>query len=158
MKILLAVDGSPCSDVAIAQVAHLPLPAETIVHIVAVETPIEATLLPRVPTTAFNEIVRQQRAEVARRLDDAVDTLQRLAPGLTVLPKLLEGHPKDTIVNEAQRWGADLIVIGSHGYGPVRRFFLGSVSQFVAHHASCAVLIARCKPESRPEPDTPATA
>lgn len=157
MKILLAVDGSPCSDIAIAEVARLPLPAGTIVHAVTVDAPVEPSLLRGVPT-AFDEIVKQQRAEAAKRLNGAVGTLQRLAPGLTVLPKLLEGYPKDTIVNEAERWGADLIVVGSHGYGPIRRFFLGSVSLFVAHHAPCSVLIARCKPENCPVPAAPATA
>lgn len=157
MKILLAVDGSPCSDIAIAEVARLPLPTEAVVHVVTVDGPVEPSLLRGVPT-AFDEIVRQQRADAARRLNGAVGTLQGLAPGLTVLPKLLEGHPKDAIVGEAERWGADLIVVGSHGYGPIRRFFLGSVSLFVAHHAPCSVLIARCKPENCPVPAVPPTA
>ena len=51
--------------------------------------------------------------------------------------------PKDAIVEEAERWGADLIVVGSHGYrGPVRTL-LGSVSQAVATQAKCSVEIAR---------------
>ena len=47
------------------------------------------------------------------------------------------------IVEEAERWGADLILVGSHGYGSVKRFMLGSVSQAVATHAPCSVEIVR---------------
>lgn len=157
MKILLAVDGSPCSELGIAEVARLPLPPETIVHVITVESPVDPTLLRGMPT-AFDEIVRQQRAEATRRLSDAVNKLQQLAPGLTILPKLLEGYPKDAIIGEAERWGADLIVVGSHGYGPIRRFFLGSVSLFVAQHAPCSVLIARGKAENCPVQTGPAQA
>ncbi len=142
MKILLAVDGSPCSDIAVAEVARLPLPAGTAVRIVTVESSADPAL-PGAPPTAFDEAMKQQRVETARRLNAAVDTLQRLAPSLTIFPKLLEGLPKDAIVGEAERWGANLVVVGSHGHGPIRRFFLGSVSLFVANQAPCSVLIAR---------------
>lgn len=151
MKVLLAVDGSPCSDMAIGEVARLCLSAGTVVLVVSADAPADPALI-RGVTTAYDDIVRQQRAEVSRRLNVAVSTLQRLAPHLTVLPKLLEGNPKDAIVGEAEHWGADLIVVGSHGYGPIRRFFLGSVSLFVAHNAPCSVLIARCQPTNCPTP------
>jgi len=69
--------------------------------------------------------------------------VKRNAPGLIVSPVLREGHPKDKILDEAEQWGADLIVVGSHGYGAVRRLFLGSVSLAVAINAPCSVEIVR---------------
>ena len=51
--------------------------------------------------------------------------------------------PKDAIVEEAERWGADLIVVGSHGYRGPERALLGSVSHAVATQAKCSVEIAR---------------
>lgn len=156
MKILLAVDGSPCSNIAIAEVAHLPWPTGTVVHVVTVGAPVEPSLLGNLPT-AFDELMKQQRAEAAKLLSEAVGELRRLAPNLTVVPRMLEGNPKDILIGEAERWGADLIVVGSHGYGPIRRFFLGSVSLFVAHHAPCSVLIARRKPENSPIAGAPST-
>jgi nucleotide-binding universal stress UspA family protein len=65
-------------------------------------------------------------------------------PGLTVTSAVLEGNPPEAILDEAERWGADLVVVGSHGYGPVKRRLLGSVSQAVALHAACSVEIVRC--------------
>lgn len=55
--------------------------------------------------------------------------------------------PKEVIVDEAGRWRADLVVVGCHGYGSVKRFMLGSVSEAVAIHAPCSVEIVRsCRP------------
>lgn len=51
--------------------------------------------------------------------------------------------PKTAIVEEAKDWGADLIVVGSHGYGFWDRMLIGSVSDAVIHHAPCSVLIVR---------------
>ena len=48
------------------------------------------------------------------------------------------------ILDEAESWGADLIVLVSHGYGPLKRFLLGSVSQAVVSHAKCSVEVVRC--------------
>lgn len=156
MKVLLAIDGSACSELAAAEVARRPWPAGTIVHAVTVDAPIEPSLIRGSPT-AFDEIMKQKRAEAQRTLTAAVDRIQRLAPDLCVLPKLLEGAPKDAILAEAESWGADLIVVGSHGYGPIRRLFLGSVSSFLSHNSPCSVLIVRCTPVSCPltNPSTP---
>jgi nucleotide-binding universal stress UspA family protein len=42
-------------------------------------------------------------------------------PGVTVTSTVLEGNPAEVILDEAERWKADLVVVGSHGYGPVKR-------------------------------------
>lgn len=53
------------------------------------------------------------------------------------------GSPKRVILEEAERWGADLIMVGSHGYGFWNRLLLGSVSQAITTHANCSVEIVR---------------
>jgi nucleotide-binding universal stress UspA family protein len=55
------------------------------------------------------------------------------------------GAPHRRIVEVADEWGADLIVVGSHGYRMWERVLLGSVSQSVATHAKCSVWIVREK-------------
>lgn len=153
MKILLAFDGSPSSHAAIDEICHRPWPANTHVHIVAVDRPIDPGFLSKSPPSMFDEIMQQQRVELKKELSSAVATVTKRVPGLHATTTLLEGSPKDTLVAEAERFGADLVVVGSHGYGPIRRFFLGSVSLFVAHHAPCSVLIVRRPPELTPPAD-----
>ena len=53
------------------------------------------------------------------------------------------GNPGRTICDRAKSWSADLIIIGSRGLTGVKQMFLGSVSNYVTHHASCSVLILR---------------
>ena len=62
---------------------------------------------------------------------------------LNVTTEVLSGSPKRVILEEAEAFGADLIVVGSHGHGMLERFLLGSVSQAVALHAKCSVEIVR---------------
>lgn len=60
-----------------------------------------------------------------------------------------EGEPGEAIVSAAEAEGVDMIVVGSHGRGPVGRFLVGSVSDFIVRHASCPVLVVRSEPEPR---------
>ncbi len=146
MKILLATDGSECSATAAESVANRPWPEGSEVRIVTVaEMPIaiapESWILPE---GYYEEIERatQQQAETAiaaaaRVIADAQG--DRMA----VSTEVLVGAPKHAIIEDAERWGADLIVVGSHGYSALERFLLGSVSQSIAHHAKCSVEIVR---------------
>jgi nucleotide-binding universal stress UspA family protein len=150
MKVLLAVDGSAYSDAAVAEVARRPWPPGTELRVLTVDAPLDANLLRGGSPGVFDEIVGRQRAAAARRLHDAADALKQAAPSLVVTPVLREGWAKEAILEEAERWGADLIVVGSHGYGSIRRLFLGSVSLAVATSAPCSVLIVR-GPKPPPE-------
>ena len=67
---------------------------------------------------------------------------------LKITSEMPTGVPKQVILDEAERWGADLIVVGSHGYSAWDRFLLGSVSNAVAAHAKCSVEIVRCREKS----------
>jgi nucleotide-binding universal stress UspA family protein len=77
--------------------------------------------------------------------------IRRQATGLKIVTDVLQGSARDVIVDEAERWRADLILVGSHGYGMVRRFLLGSVSHAIAFHAPCSVEIVRCQPSPAAE-------
>ena len=61
--------------------------------------------------------------------------------GLEAVGLMIEGPPVQTILDEAGRLEADLIIIGSHGYGAVFSALLGSVSSGVVRKASCPVLV-----------------
>lgn len=147
MKILLATDGSPCSDSAVKEVARRPWPADTQVRIVSVAehpAPLVAESY-MVPSAYFEEAAKAIRVQAEQAVERAAATLRDARNGgLQVSTEVLNGSPKRTIVEEAEAWGADLVVVGSHGYKSWERMLLGSVSQAVAAHAECSVEIVRC--------------
>jgi nucleotide-binding universal stress UspA family protein len=63
--------------------------------------------------------------------------------GVAVGARLLEGHAGPTIIGEAERLGADLVVVGSHGQGVLEDLLLGSVSLYVLHHSQIPVCLVR---------------
>jgi nucleotide-binding universal stress UspA family protein len=92
---------------------------------------------------AHYESLEQGRKLAAEIVANAAKKISEGASDLAVTTEVLEGSPKQVIVEEAERWGADLVIVGSHGYGSVKRFLLGSVSQSVVLHAPCSVEIVR---------------
>jgi nucleotide-binding universal stress UspA family protein len=81
--------------------------------------------------------------EVLGRL--ALDSLTQRARqvGISVETHLLEGRAGPTIIGEAERCGADLLVLGSHGQGALADLLLGSVSLYVVHHSHIPVRVVR---------------
>ena len=55
--------------------------------------------------------------------------------------EIVLGEPAQTLVQAAQQWGADLIVVGSHPQGALAHFFMGSVAEQVLRHSGIPVLI-----------------
>ena len=149
MKILLAVDGSPCSEAAIAEVARRPWPdGSSIKVLTAYELPTPPT--PEawaLPVNYFQEMDVALRKQAQNVVDDAIQKLKsRLTKTIALDGALLPGPARTVILDEAESWGADLIVVGSHGYRAWERFLLGSVSQAVVSHAKCSVEVVRCPP------------
>jgi nucleotide-binding universal stress UspA family protein len=145
MKILLAIDGSPCSDVAVGEVARRPWPKGSSVKILtAFEPPMpptpEAWALPATYQVEIDEALRKQAQNI---IEDALQKL-KVNESLALDAMLMPGSPRAVILDEAESWGADLIVLGSHGYSAWKRFLLGSVSQAVVSHAKCSVEVVRC--------------
>ena len=148
MKVLLATDGSPCSERAVEEVARRPWPEDTQVLVVSVvEPPAPLVAEPYMGVVGYFEeaqrVLNQQAREAVERASERLRTVPREA--LQVSTEVLTGSPKRTLVEQAEGWDADLIVVGSHGYKSWERMLLGSVSQAVAAHARCSVLIVRCE-------------
>jgi len=78
------------------------------------------------------------RQAVARELEDFTRAVD--ADGLVVATQVVERNPVDAIVETAERWPADLIVVGTHGRTGVERLMLGSVAEKVLRKTSCPVL------------------
>ena len=148
MKILLAVDGSVFSDAAVEEIAQKPWPPLTEVKVISVVEPpllpIFETWVP--PDSYFDELESAAKNQARSAVDKAAARLRdQQGDGLIVTTEIIAGHPKYTITDEADAWGADLIVVGSHGYRGLTRLWLGSVSQAVASHAKCSVEIVRAR-------------
>jgi nucleotide-binding universal stress UspA family protein len=145
MRVLLAFDGSEHSRSALAEVASREWPAGTAIEVLTVvhsRWPIVGDPFFTI-ASAHIESVQEQQRDAPALLEGAVAMIREHAPHLTVTSKVLEGLPHEVIVTEAEDWGADLIVLGSHGYGRVGRALLGSVAAAVAVEAPCAVEIIR---------------
>ena len=152
MKVLLAVDGSPFSDVAVAEVARRPWPYATeILVVTAYEVPLAAT--PEVwalPPTYYEQSENALRMHAESTKDDAVERLTHaLGSSVAVRGKTIIGSPKRVIIDEAEAWKPDLIIVGSHGYPAWERLLLGSVSQAVVSHAKCSVEVVRAPEHER---------
>jgi nucleotide-binding universal stress UspA family protein len=145
MKILLATDGSECSDLAINVTASRPWPPGSEVRIIAAaEGAASAAVRDGMPPDQAAEVGRYARVHAESLAKRAVELFQaENRQQLPVNSIVVVDSAKDAILDEAERWGADLIVVGSHGYRGSNRFLLGSVSQAVAAQAKCSVEIVR---------------
>ena len=145
MRVLLAIDGSPFSEAAIAEVAERPWPQGTVVEVLTVvhsSTPM--AIDPAFVMAAIHvDQMEEQRHLASALVAAAAEQINRRAPDVAVVSRVLEGNPKDVIVEEAEEWDANLIVMGSHGYGRFRRMILGSVAGAVVANAGCSVQVVR---------------
>ena len=82
------------------------------------------------------ELQQQQRLEVTKLL-----VQESTAVGVYTEFTQALGNPGETICNLAKTWSADPILVGSRGLSGIKEMFLGSVSNYVTHHAPCSVLI-----------------
>jgi len=151
MKILIATDGSDHSKAAVNSVAERPWPQGSEVKIIsAMEIPYApATEAWVAPDSYYSELDRVAREQAEAAVKDAVERIESgKTSRLEITTKIISGSAREMILDEAERWDADLIVLGSHGYRGWQRFLLGSVSHAVATHANCSVEIVRQKPHA----------
>ncbi|HYL99995.1 MAG TPA: universal stress protein [Blastocatellia bacterium] len=141
-KILLATDGSEFSVAAASFIAGRPWPQHSEVLALSVVEPVTPAID---PWYSAGEAVERIREENTRHAEEAVQTAANIiaAGGLKVEKRVITGHPRYSIVDEAREWGADLVAAGSHGRRGVTRLLLGSVSEAVAMHAHCSVDVIR---------------
>jgi nucleotide-binding universal stress UspA family protein len=142
MKILLAIDGSPHSEAAVRELAGRPWPPKSTVRILIA---VPAYAPPAVEFALTGETageIQHDHAKVAEDLATRVaESLQRTALSIETMVK--PGDPRRVIVDEARAWGADLIIMGSHGHTAIERWLIGSVAQSVVAHAPCSVEVVR---------------
>jgi len=139
MKILMAVDDSKFSaDVVRATVMQFRA-ENTEVRVLHVLQPVAPA--PPQMAPGYAPELEAQKKPAQELLERIVKELR--AGGFKADTAVMVGDIRETIIDSAADWGANLIVVGSHGEKGMRRFLLGSVAEFVARHATCSVEIVR---------------
>lgn len=152
MKILIALDDSPCSQAALHSVRSRPWPENSQFKLLSVVEPFhpEYAGWQTTYTPIALEAQKSIRDAAVALVEEAEKLLAATFGADNVTSEVTEGYTKERILEEARQWQADLIVVGSHGRRGLTKFLLGSVSEAIATHASCSVEIYRIK-ESAPE-------
>ena len=151
MKILLGTDGSEFSSKAAYSVANHPWPRGSQVRIISVPELLgpEAVTAAALSDSVYSERLLDELSKAAReRAENAVAETGSIVSAARLAishnsEEMPVGDPRTTILDEANSWGADLIVVGSHGRRGFDRLLLGSVSESVALHARCSVEVIR---------------
>lgn len=136
-RVLVATDTSETS--AAAERAGIELTSRVGASLVFVSV-IDTSRL-RLPGGIFHTRVDQVRAERESALVASVARARQL--GISAQFIIWEGDPGASVIDAAEAEGADLVIVGSHGRGPVGRLLLGSVSSYVVDHARMPVVVIR---------------
>jgi nucleotide-binding universal stress UspA family protein len=142
MKILLAFEDSKFSEAALKAIIAHYLPKAAQVRVLHVIQPVTISTPPQM-SPGYAPELQGQTKEAETLLQRAAQTLR--AAKFQVDTEVAVGDVRERILDVAQNWHADMIVLGSHGRGSVGRFLLGSVAEFVARHAPCSVEIVRTR-------------
>lgn len=166
MRVLIGYDGSESADAMLDDLWCAGLPRDAEVRVVSV-----ADLLMSAPSVkeAATEVVSSGRVATAMKRAEthadrvtaeaegfaatAAETLRTAYPEWSIESRVATGNPALELVDMAEEWGADLIVVGSQGRSAISRILLGSVSKSVASDAKRSVRVAR--PTVRRKPQAP---
>jgi len=136
-KILVAIDGSPASEKALATAVDLAARYQAdLIAISVAEVPQVVGLVDEV------EELRQSAEAQLREIGAAAVEYAR-SRGVAMRSVVMRGHATDAIVRYAESQGVNLIVLGQHGHSRISRFFLGSTTDRVSEHSPCSVMIVK---------------
>jgi len=140
MKVLVAVDSSKYAQAAVKSVTDFFRPQNTEVRVLHVLAPVLLETPPQMSSGYAPEL--EAEGKEARALVDKYAEQLR-AEGYTADSVVDTGDVRERIINWADSWHADLILLGSRGHKGMARLLLGSVAESVARHANCSVLVVR---------------
>lgn len=147
-RIMLATDGSSQAVKAAEALASRPWKAGTevlVVKVVELMEPPTVSLVgpgdPGFPTHPDDFVAAKAAAQSV--VSQAAQIVSRVCPHVSESIPVVTTGAKGAILDESERWDADCIFLGSHGTSGIDRFLLGSVSEAVAIHAPCSVVVVR---------------
>lgn len=148
MKILIATDGSQFSRKAVEKCCEILGKGNAadikVISLVERTGPMAAEPF-AISSEYYQSVEEDLRNRAKTAVSEAEEILRQNIGGEKLLleGEVFTGNVKRLIVEEAEKIKANLIVVGSHGRGFFNRLMLGSVSDFVVHHAPCSVLVVR---------------
>jgi len=145
MKVMIAIDGSNCSLAAAESVVARPWPEDTeFMFVSVVEPAVPGYGEWHTSNVPYLAEAQQELLEDSEKLvQERVEFLKREFPHNQVFGKVVEGNVRDRIIDEANEWRADFIILGSHGRTGFSKVLLGSVAEAVSAKAPCSVEIIR---------------
>ncbi len=139
-RILLATDGSEHANLAAMTAIDLARSTGSRLHVVAVSRTFPASAIYRVYAEEAGEDLRREAQEV---LDEQVRKIEEAGGTVAIAHLKMDERRDEAIVHLAEDIGAGLIVIGSRGFGGMKRALMGNVADSVVRHAHCPVLVVR---------------
>jgi nucleotide-binding universal stress UspA family protein len=161
-RVLFATDGSPDSKRAAEFISGSSLFGNAEIRVVSVVDPGMPWWTGLSPVDGMTSMdIYADAVETARRrataaAEEGAESLGR--EHSTAVAARPDGDVASTIVAEAKAWAADIVVVGSRSFGPLRRVLIGSISRSVLHDAPMSVLIVRSRRGSAIEPEPLASA
>lgn len=148
MRILIATGGSDYSFMAVEKACKLVIkPESSEIRVISVYNDLAAMTPEPLEISAdqireLENIGKLQSSDYALKAEEII---RRHFPDqkMKISMKAVKGSAKELILEEAEKWKADLIIVGSLGHNFLSRFFLGSVSEAVARYANCSVIVVR---------------
>ena len=140
-RIVVGVEGSGGAKAALRWAIQEARFRNAVVEVV---TAYSTTYVPASPDFNYVPLDTSDLAQEVKRMQDKVvdDVLAELeACDVEIRRTITRGRAPDTLIRAAE--GADMLVVGSRGRGGFRGLLLGSVSQQIAHHGDCPVVIVR---------------
>lgn len=146
MKVLIAIDDSSCSAYAVDTVVQRQWAEGAQFRLITVIEPsIAPCSMPETYMQALGEAQCAFKKYSRKLLDEKLKRMEQALPHAEITAAMLEGNAASVIIEEAKRWQADLVIVGSHGRSGFEKLLLGSVAERVACHAPCSVEIVKQK-------------
>ena len=156
MRILIGYDGSESADVALRDLPHAGLPSEaealivTVADVMMTAEPLSYELVGPALVSGRASGIMFAQAQTLRAMKEAEnfashasDQVRTFFPGWKVRAEAVSGDPATELIRKADKWRADLVVVGSQGRSAVGRLLLGSVSKKLVTNLKSSVRVVR---------------
>ncbi len=143
MRVLVGVDDSPHSELTLEFVRSMSWPAGSTIVVASAA---------QLPSGAYSETYAPVAVDVSVWLKELTQLHEGIASrgarrlaeaGLNTRALVLQGDPRETLVETARTEHADMVVVGSHGRTGLEKLLMGSVASHVVTHAPCSVMVVR---------------